>query len=68
MSLFENTCIKTHYSHCHLPTGSTFEGGEVEVYTVAKSLDYPRDPATNEITAAIHPQLQVQNWDTLTFP
>lgn len=46
-------------------SGSTFEGGEVEVYTVAKSLDYPRDPATNEITAAIHPQLQDNDFKLL---
>ncbi|XP_071263252.1 N-acyl-aromatic-L-amino acid amidohydrolase (carboxylate-forming) B-like isoform X2 [Salvelinus alpinus] len=40
-------------------SGSAFEGGEVDdVYTFVKSVDYPRDPETNEITAAIHPQLQ----------
>uniref|UniRef100_A0A8K9WL04 N-acyl-aromatic-L-amino acid amidohydrolase n=1 Tax=Oncorhynchus mykiss TaxID=8022 RepID=A0A8K9WL04_ONCMY len=34
-------------------------GGEVDdVYTFVKSIDYPRDPETNQITAAIHPQLQ----------
>lgn len=44
-----------------MPTGNTFEGGEVEVYNMVKSVDYPRDPTTNEITAAIHPELQVQH-------
>ncbi|XP_074554497.1 N-acyl-aromatic-L-amino acid amidohydrolase (carboxylate-forming) B-like [Halichoeres trimaculatus] len=39
-------------------SGVTFEGGEVEAYAPVKIVDYPRDPATNEITAAIHPQLQ----------
>uniref|UniRef100_A0A8C7VFR1 N-acyl-aromatic-L-amino acid amidohydrolase n=1 Tax=Oncorhynchus mykiss TaxID=8022 RepID=A0A8C7VFR1_ONCMY len=40
-------------------SGSAFEGGEVDdVYTFVKSIDYPRDPETNQITAAIHPQLQ----------
>ncbi|XP_068176981.1 N-acyl-aromatic-L-amino acid amidohydrolase (carboxylate-forming) B-like [Antennarius striatus] len=39
-------------------SGTTFEGGEIEVYMKAKAIDYPRDPATNEITAAIHPHLQ----------
>lgn len=48
------------YSFCHFPTGSTFEGGEVEAYTLVKSVDYPRDPTTNEMTASIHSQLQVQ--------
>ncbi len=50
-----------HYSHCPFLTGSTFEGGEVEAYTLVKSVDYPRDPTTNEIIAVIHPQLQVQD-------
>lgn len=47
-------------SYCPLPTGSTFEAGVVEAYVFVKSIDYPRDPMTGEITAAIHPQLQVQ--------
>lgn len=41
-------------------SGSTFEGGEVEAYTLVKSIDYPRNPVTGEITAAVHSQLQVQ--------
>ncbi|XP_070972203.1 N-acyl-aromatic-L-amino acid amidohydrolase (carboxylate-forming) B-like isoform X1 [Oncorhynchus clarkii lewisi] len=40
-------------------SGSAFEGGEVDdVYTFVKSVYYPRDPETNQITAAIHPQVQ----------
>uniref|UniRef100_A0A4W6C7W0 Aspartoacylase (aminocyclase) 3, tandem duplicate 2 n=1 Tax=Lates calcarifer TaxID=8187 RepID=A0A4W6C7W0_LATCA len=46
-------------------SGSTFEGGEVEAFTFAKSVDYPRDPATSEITAAIHPQLQDNDFKLL---
>lgn len=43
-----------------LPTGDTFEGGEVEAYTMDEGVDYPRDPITTEITASVHSQLQVQ--------
>ncbi|XP_022621139.1 N-acyl-aromatic-L-amino acid amidohydrolase (carboxylate-forming) B-like [Seriola dumerili] len=46
-------------------SGSTFEGGEVEAYTLTKSVDYPRDPTTNEITAAIHPKLQDNDFKLL---
>ncbi|TKS68269.1 N-acyl-aromatic-L-amino acid amidohydrolase (carboxylate-forming) B [Collichthys lucidus] len=46
-------------------SGSTFEGGEVEVYNMVKSVDYPRDPTTNEITAAIHPELQDNDFKLL---
>ncbi|XP_071359371.1 N-acyl-aromatic-L-amino acid amidohydrolase (carboxylate-forming) B-like [Trachinotus anak] len=46
-------------------SGSTFEGGEVEAYALTKSVDYPRDPTTNEITAAIHPQLQDNDFKLL---
>ncbi|KAM9857113.1 N-acyl-aromatic-L-amino acid amidohydrolase (carboxylate-forming) B [Aulostomus maculatus] len=46
-------------------SGVTFEGGEVDVYTLMKSVDYPRDPATNEITAAVHPQLQDNDFKLL---
>lgn len=45
---------------CLIPTGSAFEGGEVEVYRTVRHVDYPRDPTNDKITAAIHPQLQVQ--------
>lgn len=46
-------------------SGNTFEGGEVEAYTLIRSVDYPRDPTTNEITAAIHPQLQDNDFKLL---
>ncbi|XP_041789103.1 N-acyl-aromatic-L-amino acid amidohydrolase (carboxylate-forming) B-like [Chelmon rostratus] len=46
-------------------SGRTYEGGEAEAYTRVKSVDYPRDPATNEITAAIHPQLQDNDFKLL---
>ncbi|XP_034448908.1 N-acyl-aromatic-L-amino acid amidohydrolase (carboxylate-forming) B-like isoform X1 [Hippoglossus hippoglossus] len=46
-------------------SGTTFEGGEVETYTTEKKMDYPRDPTTNEITAAIHPQLQDNDFKLL---
>lgn len=46
-------------------SGSSFEGGEVEAYTTERSVDYPRDPTTNEITAAIHPQLQDNDFKLL---
>lgn len=43
--------------------GTLFEGGWVDVYTMVKNIDYPRDPETHEITAAVHPDLQVQKDD-----
>uniref|UniRef100_A0A4W5QDS3 N-acyl-aromatic-L-amino acid amidohydrolase n=1 Tax=Hucho hucho TaxID=62062 RepID=A0A4W5QDS3_9TELE len=39
-------------------SGTPFEGGKVDVYTMVKNVDYPRDFETRGITAAIHPQLQ----------
>lgn len=39
-------------------SGSVCEGGKVEVYTYKDAIDYPRDPETRHITAAIHPKLQ----------
>ncbi|XP_010865753.1 N-acyl-aromatic-L-amino acid amidohydrolase (carboxylate-forming) A [Esox lucius] len=40
-------------------SGSAFEGAEVDnVYIFVKSVEYPRDPETNHVTAVIHPQLQ----------
>nr|ADO28053.1 aspartoacylase-2a [Ictalurus furcatus] len=43
-------------------SGKIIEGGEVEVYLIQKSMDYPRDPKTGKPTAAIHPQLQDQDF------
>lgn len=48
--------------------GATFEGGFVEVFTMVKHIDYPRDKETRHITAAIHPQLQVQSQTDLWLP
>uniref|UniRef100_A0A671KPN8 N-acyl-aromatic-L-amino acid amidohydrolase n=1 Tax=Sinocyclocheilus anshuiensis TaxID=1608454 RepID=A0A671KPN8_9TELE len=39
-------------------SGTVFEGGDVETFKFIKSVDYPRDPETRTLTAAIHPQLQ----------
>lgn len=45
--------------------GAIFEGREVEVFVFEKSVDYPRNPETSEITAAIHPQLQDNDFKLL---
>ncbi|XP_018600479.1 N-acyl-aromatic-L-amino acid amidohydrolase (carboxylate-forming) B-like [Scleropages formosus] len=45
--------------------GTTFEGGEVEVYTMVKKMDFPRDPETESITATIHPELQDRDFRLL---
>ncbi|KAM4713823.1 N-acyl-aromatic-L-amino acid amidohydrolase (carboxylate-forming) B-like isoform 2-T2 [Anableps anableps] len=39
-------------------SGCVFEGGLVEVFTMVKNIDYPRDGETRNITATIHPHLQ----------
>ncbi|XP_062864745.1 N-acyl-aromatic-L-amino acid amidohydrolase (carboxylate-forming) B-like [Trichomycterus rosablanca] len=39
-------------------SGSQFEGGSVDVYTMVENIDYPQDPDTRHITAAVHPELQ----------
>lgn len=46
-------------------SGCTFQGGDVEVYNFVKSVDYPRDPASGEIIAAIHPELQDNDFKLL---
>ncbi|KAF3687724.1 N-acyl-aromatic-L-amino acid amidohydrolase (carboxylate-forming) B [Channa argus] len=46
-------------------SGNIFEGGEVETYCLTKSIDYPRDPTTGELTAAIHPELQDNDFKVL---
>lgn len=58
-SFLEGRCYNQDYFML-LPTGDTFEGGEVEAYTMDEGVDYPRDPITTEITASVHSQLQVQ--------
>lgn len=45
--------------------GTTFEGGDMDLFVVEKSVDYPRDPETRELTAAIHPQLQDNDFKLL---
>lgn len=45
--------------------GTTFQGGDVEVFIREKSMDYPRNPETSELTAAIHPQLQDNDFKLL---
>lgn len=45
---------------CFSFSGTIFEGGFVDVFTMVRHIDYPRDSETQNITAAIHPQLQVQ--------
>ncbi|XP_067261148.1 N-acyl-aromatic-L-amino acid amidohydrolase (carboxylate-forming) B-like isoform X1 [Chanodichthys erythropterus] len=39
-------------------SGTVFEGGDMEAFKFIKSIDYPRNPKTRTLTAAIHPQLQ----------
>ncbi|XP_015254549.1 PREDICTED: N-acyl-aromatic-L-amino acid amidohydrolase (carboxylate-forming) B-like isoform X1 [Cyprinodon variegatus] len=39
-------------------SGCVFEGGSVEVFTLVKNIDYPREGGTHNITATIHPYLQ----------
>ncbi|KAM9717552.1 N-acyl-aromatic-L-amino acid amidohydrolase (carboxylate-forming) B-like isoform 1-T3 [Menidia menidia] len=39
-------------------SGTVFKGGFVDVFTMVKNIDYPRDSLTHNITAAIHPLLQ----------
>ncbi|ROJ42274.1 N-acyl-aromatic-L-amino acid amidohydrolase (carboxylate-forming) B [Anabarilius grahami] len=43
---------------CQFNSGTLFEGGSVDVFTMVKNIDYPRDPRTHMITAAVHPDLQ----------
>nr|XP_040038485.1 N-acyl-aromatic-L-amino acid amidohydrolase (carboxylate-forming) B-like [Gasterosteus aculeatus aculeatus] len=47
---------------CFFNSGSTFEGEYVDVFTMIKHIDYPRDRETRKIRAAIHPQLQDQDF------
>ncbi|KAF7687014.1 N-acyl-aromatic-L-amino acid amidohydrolase (carboxylate-forming) B-like [Silurus meridionalis] len=43
-------------------SGKVIKGGEVEAYLIQKSMDFPRDATTGQPTAAIHPQLQDQDF------
>lgn len=59
---------KTNQIIFYLLLGKKIEGGEVEVYLMQKSMDYPRDPKTGKPTAAIHPQLQVSEMTFIHKP
>lgn len=50
-----------------LLSGTIFEGGSVDVFTMIKHIDYPRDSETRNIAAAIHPQLQVSKQPVIIF-
>ncbi|KAL7855634.1 hypothetical protein AOLI_G00192380 [Acnodon oligacanthus] len=43
-------------------SGEVIEGGDVEAFMIEKSVDYPRDPETKTPIAAVHPQLQDQDF------
>ncbi|KAG7314275.1 hypothetical protein KOW79_022771 [Hemibagrus wyckioides] len=43
-------------------SGKVIEGGEIEAYLIQKSMDYPRNPKTGKPSAAVHPQLQDQDY------
>ncbi|KAJ0051006.1 hypothetical protein NL108_012160 [Boleophthalmus pectinirostris] len=45
--------------------GTTFEGGQLDTFVLERSVDYPRDPKTNELTAIVHPQLQDNDFKLL---
>lgn len=47
-----------HFSFC--PAGNIFEGEYVDVFTMVKHIDYPRDRENGNIVAAVHPRLQVR--------
>lgn len=55
----------SHGLYASLCSGTLFEGGSVDVFTMVKNIDYPRDPQTHMITAAVHPDLQVGKHDCL---
>ncbi|XP_072319545.1 N-acyl-aromatic-L-amino acid amidohydrolase (carboxylate-forming) B-like [Eucyclogobius newberryi] len=45
--------------------GASFEGGDMEVFGHEKSVDYPRDPETGQLVAAVHPELQDNDFKLL---
>ncbi|KAK7912899.1 hypothetical protein WMY93_013110 [Mugilogobius chulae] len=45
--------------------GTTFEGEDVEAFVFEKSVDYPRDPETSDLMAAVHPKLQDNDFKLL---
>ncbi|XP_030643865.1 N-acyl-aromatic-L-amino acid amidohydrolase (carboxylate-forming) B isoform X2 [Chanos chanos] len=46
-------------------SGVVFESFEVDAYVRKRSMDYPREPETRQITAAVHPQLQDRDFTLL---
>lgn len=48
------------FSATFFPAGTIFEGEYVDVFTMVKHIDYPRDRETGNIIAAVHPRLQVR--------
>ncbi|TNN67855.1 N-acyl-aromatic-L-amino acid amidohydrolase (carboxylate-forming) B [Liparis tanakae] len=57
------TAMKAGVQHmldwvCFFNSGTLFEGESVDVFTMIKHIDYPRDIGTRNITAAVHPHLQ----------
>uniref|UniRef100_A0A8C3A6T8 N-acyl-aromatic-L-amino acid amidohydrolase n=1 Tax=Cyclopterus lumpus TaxID=8103 RepID=A0A8C3A6T8_CYCLU len=57
------TAMKAGVQHmldwvCFFNSGTLFEGESVDVFTMIKHIDYPRDSETRNITAAVHPHLQ----------
>ncbi|XP_059932791.1 N-acyl-aromatic-L-amino acid amidohydrolase (carboxylate-forming) B-like isoform X1 [Gadus macrocephalus] len=46
-------------------SGTVFAGGLVEVYTMVSAIDYPRERHTHNVMAAIHPELQDQDFRLL---
>ncbi|CAL9699719.1 unnamed protein product [Knipowitschia caucasica] len=46
-------------------TGTTFPGGEMEVFVREKAVDYPRDPESGTPAAVIHPELQDNDFKLL---
>lgn len=50
----------TIFSALFFTAGTIFEGEYVDVFTMVKHIDYPRDRETGNIIAAVHPRLQVR--------
>lgn len=50
----------TIFSAIFFTAGTIFEGEYVDVFTMVKHIDYPRDRETGNIIAAVHPRLQVR--------
>lgn len=53
-------CHTPSFQPLFFPAGTIFEGDCVDVFTMVKHIDYPRDRETGNIIATVHPQLQVR--------